>query len=443
MKVVFLILLLFLKTNILSQEKDTLKTFSSGKLFFSLKKNEKIKIDTIIISGNKVTKAEVILKELSFSTKDTITQDLIEYNKQRIYSTALFNKVEDFLYLENNINILELRVHERWFFFPYPVFGIKDRDWKHLYYGLGLAHINFLGLNQKIFGSFALGYDPWINLHYYNPSFFSKNYIFDISLGHSKTKNKSIYTKEKDFYEYWYNAQISLGNRINIYKTLWFSLGYNQIEVTEKNVNKTISNSGKDYFFSFNLSYEINTRDLIEYPMKGEYITGLVKKSGFGESEIDYLQLWIDVRKYIPIKNNSICFRSFSGFSLGNQIPNYSHYFIGYNERVRGNFYKVLEGENITGFSTELRIPIFGPNYYLLEDFPIPQFSILRYGLNFTLFFDAAEVWNKDKFIWKDIDYGWGFGLNFLLPYSVVLRTELAFNNKLKSELIFDVGVSF
>lgn len=35
MKVVFLILLLFLKTNILSQEKDTLKTFSSGKLFFS------------------------------------------------------------------------------------------------------------------------------------------------------------------------------------------------------------------------------------------------------------------------------------------------------------------------------------------------------------------------------------------------------------------------
>lgn len=445
MKSALLIILMLLHFDpLFSQNEDSLGY--GGKLHLSLYPGEKLRIDTVIVTGNKVTKESVILKELSFTAGDSITTEIIDFNKNRIYSTGLFTKVEEFLYIQNDKVVIDFNLNERWYLFPYPIVGIKDRDWDKFYYGLGVAHINFLGLNQKLFGSFALGYDPMVNLHYFNPDFFRKDIMFDLLLIHSKTKNKSLFSgkETKDFYEYWYNAQISIGNRLDIFKTLWVSFGYNQIKVTEKNLNKTITESGKDEYLSLNLSGELNTKDLNEYPMKGEHISIAVKKCGFGESEVDYSNLWIDLRKYIPIISNwSIGFRGFTGLTFGNRLPNYSHYFIGYSERVRGEFSKILEGENVAGFSTELRVPIFGPTYVVLPEMPIPQFAILRYGMNLAFFFDAGEVWDRYKFIWKKAEYGFGFGIHFLLPYSVIIRTEIGFNKNLKGQFIFDAGVSF
>ncbi len=445
-KVILFLFFTFGFGQLFSQETDSSASTFSGKLYLTLKPKEKLKLDTIIVSGNKITKDFIILKELSFKRNDSITIELLEFNKNRIYGTGLFNKIEESLFIQNGKTSLELRVYERWYLFPYPIIGFKDRDWSNFYYGLGLAHINFLGLNQKIFGSFALGYDPWANFHYVNPNFITEDFMFDISLSHSKTKNKSLFnsTEVKNFYEYWYGAQLSVGNRIDIYRSLWLSFGYNQIKVDDRTINKTISPNGRDEFLSINLSGEINTRDINEYPMRGEYLSAALKKCGIGESDVDYLQIWIDARKYLPVIYNwSLGFRGFSGFTVGNTLPNYSHYFIGYSERIRGKFTKILEGENITGFSSELRIPLFGPTYYVIPDFPVPQFAILRYGLNLALFFDAGQVWDKHSFKWNDFIYGYGFGLNFLLPYGVILRTELGFDEHFKSEFIFDAGVSF
>jgi outer membrane protein assembly factor BamA len=445
-KILFLLLFFVSPEPAFPQTADTSTSDFSGKLYLSLVPKEKIKLDTIIITGNKVTQNIIILKELSFSQSDSVSIDILEYNKNRIYSTGLFTKIDGLLYKQNNKNTLEFQVNERWYLYPYPILGLKDRNWDNFYYGLGLAHINFLGLNQKLFGSFALGYDPFVNFHYYNPDFFRDDFMFDIVLSHSKTKNKSLYnsSKAKDFYEYWYSAQVSAGNRIDIYKSIWLTIGYNQVKVTETKLNKTISPTGKDEFLSINISGEINTRDMNEFPKKGEYLTAAIKKCGFGESEVNYLQTWIDLRKYTPIIFDwSLCFRGFTGLTIGNTLPNYSHYFIGYSERIRGKFKKVMEGENSAGFSTELRIPLIGPTYYILPDMPIPQFAILRYGLAATFFYDAGEVWDKHSFKWDKFTYGYGCGLNFLLPYGVVIRTEIGFDKLFRSEFIFDAGVSF
>ena len=447
MRIILFLLLFFMGSgDLFPQTSDSSVLDFSGKLYISLIPGEKIKVDTVIITGNKITQNIIILKELTFLKTDSITPEILEYNKNRIYSTGLFTKIDGLIYKQNDKNILEFHVDERWYLYPYPILGIKDRNWSHIYYGLGLAHTNFFGLNQKLFGSFALGYDPFVNFHYFNPNLYREDFMFDVSLNYSRTKNKSLFksTQAKDFNEYWYGAQISAGNRLDIYKTIWLTVGYNQIKVTEKYLDKTISATGKDEFLSINISGEINTRDMNEYPTKGEYITAAVKKCGFGESEVDYLQAWFDARKYFHIYNSlSLCFRGFQGLTIGNVLPNYSHYFFGYSERIRGNFRHVLEGENITGFSTELRIPLIGPTYYIVPDMPIPQFAILRYGVSGTLFFDSGEVWDKHCFKWNEVTYGYGFGLNFLLPYSAVLRTEVGFNEKFKSELIFDARVSF
>jgi hemolysin activation/secretion protein len=165
---------------------------------------------------------------------------------------------------------------------------------------------------------------------------------------------------------------------------------------------------------------------------------------GLGESVVDYSRINMDIQKYYPIVlNASFCFRTFAVANFGPIIPFYAHQYYGYGERIRGYFYEIMEGENIWGFSTEIRVPILGPKYYVIEDFPIPEFSILRYALCFNIFYDAGEVWNRKDFMFNKIKSGFGFGLNFLLPYSVVLRAEYGFNQKLKGEFIFDAGVSF
>ncbi len=67
---------------------------------FLLNKNSKnyIVIDKIIIEGNKKTKSNIILRELSFSENDTILsqkfQSVISEDKRKLINTDIFNEVE-------------------------------------------------------------------------------------------------------------------------------------------------------------------------------------------------------------------------------------------------------------------------------------------------------------------------------------------------------------
>ena len=54
-------------------------------------------IRAISISGNEKTAEYVIRRELTFTPGDTVKVSVLHYNKNRIYSLALFNKVEMFL----------------------------------------------------------------------------------------------------------------------------------------------------------------------------------------------------------------------------------------------------------------------------------------------------------------------------------------------------------
>jgi outer membrane protein assembly factor BamA len=263
---------------------------------------------------------------------------------------------------------------------------------------------------------------------------------------YSKTKNKSFGGQEiiDDFNEEWYNARFSLGHRIDIYKNVRVSFGYNRVELSESIADRTLSKTGKDAYFYLTLSGQINTTDLYEFPMRGELLQFYVQKAGFSYSDADFLQTGLDARTYIPIADgHSLCFRAFTDISIGSRIPYYANFYFGYRERLRGNWKQIREGENLLGFFAEYRVILFGPKHLVIEDMPFPQLSVLRYGLAASVFVDAGEAWNKKKFSWDKFDIGFGFGLNFLLPYSLVLRTELGFNSLFKSQFIFDVGVSF
>jgi outer membrane protein assembly factor BamA len=407
-----------------------------------------LRVSDIIIMGNRITQNSVILREMNHRVGVILQPELLPYERDRIYSLGLFNRVEVYHLVENNEAIIFIDVHERWYIFPVPVFGMRDRDWDKLYYGLGVVHNNFRGRNEKLWCGFALGYDPWISMSYSNPAILGReDLFFDMQLIYSKTQNKSIISQgeESNFDENRYAVDFNIGKRFSLYSSLVLMTGYRALRLSDYIPGHTISPDGKDSYIVGGLLYRYDTRDIFEYPMYGTLLRTSIYKSGFGESDINYFRASLDFRKYIPITGRlSIAGRALTSMAGGGQIPHHGHIYIGYDERIRGHFRTVFEGENLFLTSLETRFRLYGPKYIEWKSAIAQGFSVLRYGVNLALFYDMGSVWFREDDLSKlRPAKGFGGGVHLVLPYSTVLRFEYGLNERFDGEFIFDLYVMF
>lgn len=405
-------------------------------------------VDSTIIFGNSVTKDFVILREMSLRPGSLITSGLIQYDESRIYSLGLFNQVIIHVQptTEKKADLL-IEVSERWYIFPFPMIGIKDRDWKKLYYGAGLLHSNFRGRNEKLYGMFVLGYDPSGEIWYRNP-FLSGDgsYSLDAKIAYSEVRNKSIQAKseEGNFDEEHIYSAVGLGKRFGVHHMLWMTGGFEYVRVSSYREGRTVSESGIDRFPFLGLSYTYDSRDLIEYPASGSFVRLAATKYGVPSSDLDMVRYATDFRRFEPLaKNITLGGRFFTNFAAGSGTPSYNRVYFGYTERIRGHFNEVSEGENLIGLTAELHYQLFEPVYVRMRFLP-QQFSVLRFGMVVALFGDAGTVWFRgvDPSL-GGFKRGYGGGLHFLLPYSMVLRADYGWNEFRKGEFILDLGSSF
>ncbi|MEK6755753.1 MAG: BamA/TamA family outer membrane protein [Bacteroidota bacterium] len=399
----------------------------------------------IVVIGNEITKDHVILREMSLKVGGPLTATSIEFDQKRVYSLQLFNSVEIDYTAEGDQTTVFVRVSERWYIFPIPILGFKYRDTKKFFYGLGVIHQNFRGRNEKILGSFALGFDRWISLAYQNPKLTADDDIFiggRVSYSHVQNQNVSqgLYNQRV------FGANTTLGKRFGLYTTVLGVLGYDHWDISDPQEGRTASHAGIDEFLSLGLRYTLDTRDVREYPTAGYVTLFSATKLGFGDSEVDLFRYRVDLRGYQPLGNDvALCGRMFGSFLSGGVVPAYLHAYFGYDERLRGYFNTVFEGEDIVGSSLELRVPILKPRYLRVST-PLlpPEFSLWRYGLYAGFFADAGKVWYRtesfNQMPWRS---GYGAGLHFLLPYSIVVRTEYALNNLGRWDFVLDLEASF
>jgi outer membrane protein assembly factor BamA len=401
-------------------------------------------VDDIQIFGNHTTKEYVILREMSIQPGDTLTQEAIERDRNNIYNLSLFNKVDVEYSVRQNIASVFVIVSERWYFIPYPVLGMKYRDPSKLYYGAGVMHQNFRGRNEKLYANAVFGYDRWFTLNYQNPRLTDQgDYFFSGSFAVQR-----LHSLNNDNGEY-ENSNIYLsgtaGKRFGLYQTFSGTLDYQVWQVNDPLLNRTVSSSGRDAFLTASVQYRYDTRDNREYTTDGSLISLGFGKSGFGESEMDLTGCAYDIRQFFGFNSGSaIGIRTIGSFTWGGVIPPYKHVFFGYDERIRGYFYKTMEAENRIGMSAELRLPILTPRYLEIDAFGIPEFQKLRYGLYFAIFADAGKLWSRHQVLSEQPWYsGVGAGFQFLLPYGFTIRTEAAFNNLGTTEGFVDFDTSF
>jgi outer membrane protein assembly factor BamA len=303
---------------------------------------------------------------------------------------------------------------------------------------------NFRGRNEKVYASFGFGYDRWSMLNYQNPKVTDNDDIyFSGAFAVQKVHNLSSSYGEYENSNIFLNGTI--GKRFGLYQTFFGTMGYEVWQVNEPQLNRTVSSSGRDAFLTASVQYRYDTRDNREYTTDGSLISLGINKSGFGESEMNLTGCAYDLRQFFGFNSGSaIGVRTIGSFTWGGVIPPYRHVFFGYDERIRGYFYKTMEAENRIGMNAELRLPILTPRYLEIDAFGIPQFQKLRYGLYFAIFADAGKLWSRHQVLSEQPWYsGVGAAFQFLLPYGFNIQTGAAVNNLGTMQGFIDFDTSF
>ncbi len=408
-------------------------------------------IDSIKIMGNKTTKDFIIQRELTFSTGDTLTHKIAEYNRERIYSLGIFNQVEVYPVTVNNKNIAVISVEEGWYIYPVPFLGIRENDWKKLSYGAILVVKNFQGKNETLSLSGAFGYNPFLKLMYYDPYLIMKNDIFfDISATYGTSANKSNMAAllyGNNFDQKIISGNVEIGKRFGLYQRLSLMLGYSYVETPFYIKGISASESRIDRSPFVYTSYSYDTRDLAQFPKTGLFGAGSIQFNGLGNDGINYQVVNFDVRAYHKLIGDLLGkIRFATRLTGGKLVPFYDLSYIGYEERIRGHYTEQLEGNNSYIGSVEMYYPLLKDIQINLDFIPLLPRELLSYRIAFytEIFSDVgATKFKGESLSLNDFRKGYGGGFTFLiLPYNVV-RFEVGLDEYHNTEFIFNVAVSF
>ena len=413
-------------------------------------KDSSFVIDKIEISGNERTKDFVILRELTFAVGDTVNNEILFFNRERIFSLAIFTKVEIEVNRENGKNIVSILIEESWYIFPVPFLNIREKTLERTSYGISLKYKNFRGRNETIRATVSLGYDPFYSLQYENPLIIPSadiSFYFTGSLGTPINKSpilEEAYGSEFDFRTVGFNTM--WGKRINKANSLFFILGYSSIKAPTEKINSYMaSETANDKTLSTGFAYIFDSRNLRQYASRGFLLQLDFLHNGIGNN-INYNGVSLDIRNYREIYKSLMIKGRFSArHTFGKKVPYYYYSRLGFDYYTRGNRYLIREGNNRLLGSVELSYPIL-PEWNFAIDLPLLPLSLTRtrIAIHLGLFADAATVFNNGgKVLLNDFNSGYGIGLTFLfLPYSA-FRIEYAFNEMGKGELLIETGISF
>lgn len=398
----------------------------------------------IIVLGNEKTREYVIRRELKTKIGQPLDYSLLEQDRKRIQNLQLFNKVVIEPVATGDGVALLVVVAERWYIFPYPILFYNERDVKKLSYGGGVVHQNFRGMATLIGLSAWFGFNPGFQIYYRNP-YFNRDRQLYTSFGLYSRKMKSLATDVERFDEIHRGGSLGLGKRWGYHAFTTVTMGYRRISFPESFKAWSHGNDGVDHLPSLSFELKYDNRDLIEYPKSGWFAKLDINKVHF-PGEIDYTQMGVDVRIYIPLVLRTALAARFAYDRVNGDTPAYAKTFIGYSERVRGQFGLRRAGQQRAIGSLELRIPLLPVTFFslggegLLGDYG----NHLPFGISAGFFYDSAAMWKtQDMTAWDSLIEGYGMGIHFHLPYIQLLRVESAWDPYGNQQWIIDAGVWF
>ena len=446
---------------------DTLKVDSTY-----IKLIENMTVERIIFIGNDKTHDDVILREMKTKEGEKLNLQNLENDIKRLYNLGLFNRINvvPAPLTSDKINLV-FEFEEMFYFMPVPQGGMKEGSIKKIWGGLNFQWKNFHGKNQTINLSFGLGYEPFISAGFVNPWIFGKHHFF-YQFGIKYARNYPRVTGPLDSTANYYlkedlptytldNFQTDLrfGKFYGDFLSISGIFSFNSYSTSQYQEGMTVSKSGVDNYPTFTFDFNYDTRDYRKFATYGSFYYLSYSRIGFFSDLFDINKFRTDLRRYIPIKiKNDYAIVLSARYSSvitfgGGDLPVYLRENLGYSEILRGWNNYIFEGEDKVLGSLELRIPVVMPFYIkgkdhiILRKLPVFKQLSYRYGMYATLFFDVGGVWGRKERIYdSQFKNGYGIGLNFLLPFDFVGRTDFALrkmDSKYHGQVVVSLDASF
>jgi outer membrane protein assembly factor BamA len=420
-----------------------------------------VTIGEILITGNKKTKKDIILREIPFKPGENYTLETLvkkfEDARRQLMNTALFHSaIVAAKNIDNNKVTVSVELKERWYIFPVPYLKPVDRNlnqWiveqkaslSRVNYGAKLLYNNATGNNDKLRLYLISGYTRQFSFSY-DRLYFDKKLKWGMNIGFAIGKNrevnyntvsdKQVFLKDKDNYlRSFLNTNAELTYRRAIKTRHRFGVSY-----TAEDVKDTILALNPSYFKSsgnkirfpviyYNVSYF--DLDYIPYPTKGYAAQLSVSKKGFNNT----INAW-----ELSAKGSGSWHLSpklffnlnlYGGIKLPFKQPYFNQRFLGYGDVfLQGYEYYVVDGVAggylKTTFNRELlnfNIRVPKKKGKEPEHIPVRVFGKI-YG-------NAGYVYNPqpgNNFLSNKMLYSGGFGIDILTFYDVTFKLEYTFN---------------
>jgi len=428
-----------------------------------------LQVGKIIVAGNKKTKKNIILREMSVETNDVYEVHelmlILEADRKKIMNTRLFNSVDVTVLpvYDNKVDIL-IEVSERWYTFPVPIFSLADRnfnDWlqnqggdlSRVSYGLKLYQNNTRGRNERLRVDAQFGFTQRFAIAYEMP-YIDKSQRHGLNIAAQYAQNKNVAYRTRDHVAQFLDDEdvlltrrfIRLGYtfRNSFYVRHNLDISYNSNDITDtlrmESPNYFNDSSMKQKYFALTYQFIIDRRDLFAYPLNGHYFQALIRKEGLGfYKDLDRTEIIMRYTNYTPL-GKEYYFSNYSAayLSAPEDQPYSALSALGYSsDYVRGYELYLIEGQHLLLNRTTLKKKIFSTDLYA-GFMPIEQFRRIPIAIYLKTYFDMGYARNYDFYEEEGFNtrlsnkylFGTGIGIDFVTFYDAVLRLEYSFNGE-------------
>lgn len=439
-----------------------------------------IKIEKIYIIGYERTRKSIITRELSVEENGVYDaaelSATLELDKQKIFNTRLFNTV-DVTLLETapGIGSVLVKVEERWYFFPAPIFRLADRnfnDWwtnrnrdlSRVNYGVRVDQFNLRGINDRLRVIAQFGFTREFQVNYRIPYVDkAQRHGFIAGVNYNEYKNLAYRTvdhlpeflRSGDLIQTKFSTSLTYSYRNAFYNFHYFTVGYQKTQIAD-----TVRQLNPNYFGGdrinqqfVNLRYQFirDRRDFRNYPLKGYYVTLLAEKTGLsGSADIDLWEGRLQYTRFWDLHKGFYLASHVTALATGpNAQPYFNNQALGYGRNyVRGFDLDVVEGPRYLLTKNTFKKELFKTTKDISRFMLIPQFQKLPLAMYAKLFFDAGYVQNYPNYelntrLSDDFIYGAGLGLDLVSFYDFVIRSEYSYNSQGDFHLFLNFKADF
>jgi len=389
----------------------------------------------ITITGNKVTKYYVILRELELASGRpfavaTMKADVARLDNLGIFSSVTITPREVF---GDRVDV-EVAVREMPWIVPYASLSVTDQG--GLSVGPALASLNLLGRDIGLSGRALFGGSstyqvttewPWITGNHVSFEFFGGHII--------RNDDLRGFRETSDEVTPWIGTYLGKRGRLRG--------GFSYFHMKSNRDDITLNSDNRDTLLRLGAAIGVDTRDSWTNPHRGwENQLQAWRTGGFLGGDADFWTNDVDIRRYQPVGRNTLVLSGLSTVqtgALGIGVPVYMDYRMGGANSIRGyrtsKLGKTLAGKNqlITTFEYQ----------YLLWDvreITLYGFAV-TFGLEIAAFLDTGIAWNTAAEFNSDrAKTGFGVGLRPLVPGVGEVRLDLGLNTS--GDVVFHLATS-